>query len=205
MLQCNKLVDLPLVHLAAQTCTNHAILLFRRLAWNLEVMSKCFFMSVPSTWVMQQLRTCRMVSPFNAANCSRHFKSCQTTIKYCVSITCNANVLCPTVLISAGAQEATDGHQMYHKPAVEGRSISACASLWNVSWTRSSSRVANKQCMLKFQQDCCTIAAPMRTNRWHKAMQHNKYHWVSPHTAEQSMTAAVIMVNMIVTCTLTDA
>ena len=29
------------------------------LTWNLEVMSKCFFMSVPSTWLIEQLRTGR--------------------------------------------------------------------------------------------------------------------------------------------------
>ena len=41
-----------------------------QVTWNLEVMSKCFFMSVPSTWLMQQLRTCMMVSDVRAANCS---------------------------------------------------------------------------------------------------------------------------------------
>ena len=35
------------------------------LTWNLEVMSKCFFMSVPSTWLIEQLRTGRR-SPVNA-------------------------------------------------------------------------------------------------------------------------------------------
>ena len=46
------------------------------LTWNLEVMSKCFFMSVPSTWLMQQVRTCWMVSDVSAENCIAHTFQC---------------------------------------------------------------------------------------------------------------------------------
>ena len=38
--------------------------------WNLEVMSKCFFVSVPSTWLMHTERTWAIVSDFIMFNCT---------------------------------------------------------------------------------------------------------------------------------------
>lgn len=42
----------------------------QRLAWNLEVMSKCFFMSVPRTWLTQTVRTCMIVSDLSIEDCT---------------------------------------------------------------------------------------------------------------------------------------
>ena len=40
------------------------------LTWNLETMSKCFFMSVPSTMVMHSLRACTTSSADHTPSCS---------------------------------------------------------------------------------------------------------------------------------------
>lgn len=68
------------------------------LTWNLDRMSKCFFISVPRTWLMAQLRACRTSSGVMDSGCRA---SC-THILGQVHDSCRALLVCVNPQVAKG-------------------------------------------------------------------------------------------------------